>query len=86
MTLPAVVTDAGSASSHRVRDERSPPVAATDSQLREGARFVISPDGHADDANLKPHLNWPRSDPSPPIAVPVTRTVLHACAVYGHLL
>jgi hypothetical protein len=30
-----------------------PPVAATDAQLHEAARFVISPDGHADDARLQ---------------------------------
>jgi cytochrome P450 len=30
-----------------------PPSAAADSRLREAARFVISPDGHADDARLQ---------------------------------
>ena len=30
-----------------------PPSAATDARLHEAARFVISPDGHADDAGLQ---------------------------------
>src|SRR5260370_17917264 len=37
----------------RAGDERLPPIAANDCQLREAARFVISPDGHADDARLQ---------------------------------
>jgi cytochrome P450 len=53
MTRPAVVTDSMRASSHPARDERLPLSAATDSRLGEAARFVISPDGHADDANLQ---------------------------------
>src|SRR5664279_2926203 len=53
MTRPAVVTDTGAASSRPTRDERLPPPAATNAQLREAARFVISPDGHADDARLQ---------------------------------
>ena len=50
---PAVVTDSEVASSYPARDGRLPPTAATDSELREAARFVISPDGHADDASLQ---------------------------------
>jgi cytochrome P450 len=53
ITRPAVATDSETASSHPTLDERLPPSAATDSQLHEAARFVISPDGHADDANLQ---------------------------------
>ena len=34
-------------------DARLPPSAATDSHIHEAARFVISPDGHADDARLQ---------------------------------
>jgi hypothetical protein len=33
--------------------ERLPRLTVTDSQLREAARFVISPDGHADDVSLQ---------------------------------
>jgi cytochrome P450 len=50
---PAAVTDSEFASSRPTRDERLPLTAATDSQLHEAARFVISPDGHADDARLQ---------------------------------
>ncbi|MEH2560728.1 cytochrome P450 [Bradyrhizobium sp. AZCC 2289] len=50
---PAAVTDSEPASSRPACDERLPPNAATDSQLQEAARFVISPDGHADDARLQ---------------------------------
>src|SRR5256885_6157371 len=54
MTRPAVVTDSEPASwclTHN--DLRLPPVAATGSHIHEAARFVISPDGHADDARLQ---------------------------------
>jgi cytochrome P450 len=50
---PAVVTDSEGAGRCLVSDERLPLSAATDSELREAARFVISPDGHADDASLQ---------------------------------
>src|SRR5690349_904378 len=50
---PAVVTDSGAASSHPMRDDRLPPPAAIDTCLHEAARFVISPDGHADDERLQ---------------------------------
>jgi hypothetical protein len=50
---PAVVTDVEPANSHFMRDARTPPSAATDSHFYEAARFVISPDGHADDAGLQ---------------------------------
>jgi hypothetical protein len=52
-TRPAAVTDSGSAGLHPTLDERLPLSAATDSQLHEAARFVVSPDGHADDARLR---------------------------------
>jgi hypothetical protein len=41
------------ASWHLARDEQLPSSAATDARLREAARFVISPDGHSDDAGLQ---------------------------------
>jgi hypothetical protein len=50
---PAPVTDFEPVSWRPASDERLPPSAATDSRLREAARFVISPDGHADDASLQ---------------------------------
>jgi hypothetical protein len=50
---PAVATDSEIASPRPARDERLPPSAATDSELHEAARFVVSPDGHADDARLR---------------------------------
>jgi cytochrome P450 len=50
---PAVVIDSGSVSSRPMRDGLLPPSAAIDDQFREAARFVISPDGHADDARLQ---------------------------------
>jgi cytochrome P450 len=50
---PAVVTDSEAAGRCPVSDERLPRSAATDSELREAARFIISPDGHADDASLQ---------------------------------
>jgi cytochrome P450 len=53
VTRPAVVTDSEPASWRPAGDERLPRSAATDSQLQEAARFVISPDGHADDARLQ---------------------------------
>src|SRR4029078_13353114 len=34
-------------------DEQSPTSAVTDGRLQEAARFVISPDGHGDDARLQ---------------------------------
>ena len=53
MTRPAVVTDSEFASWAPTHDARLPPSAATDPELQDAARFVISPDGHADDANLQ---------------------------------
>jgi hypothetical protein len=50
---PAVVTDSEPATSHLARDDQLLPSAATDAQLQVAARFVISPDGHADDVNLQ---------------------------------
>src|ERR1043166_6709268 len=50
MTGPAV-TDYRPASSRTADPEVT--VAAADARLREAARFVISPDGHADDAGLQ---------------------------------
>jgi len=61
-TRPAVVTDSEPASSHPARDERLPPTAAADSELHEAARFVISPDGHADDARLQAAFKLLRAD------------------------
>jgi cytochrome P450 len=53
VTRPAVVTDSERANWRPVGDERLPPSAATDDRLHDAARFVISPDGHADDAGLQ---------------------------------
>ena len=53
VTRAAVVTDSERANWRPAGDERLPPSAAIDSQLHEAARFVISPDGHADDASLQ---------------------------------
>ena len=53
MTRPAPVIDSEPASSHPAGGERLPPIAANDPQIHEVARFVISPDGHADDASLQ---------------------------------
>src|SRR6202051_4790652 len=53
MTRPAVAIDTGSAGSCPMREGPPPPTFAPDSQLHEAARFVISPDGHADDAKLQ---------------------------------
>src|SRR6202166_1745943 len=50
---PTAVTDSGSASSRRMRDGRRPPTFATDARLHEAAPFLLSPDGHADDAKLQ---------------------------------
>src|SRR5437899_3764285 len=50
---PAVVTDCESASWRPAREGRFPSSAAADCQIHEAARFVISPDGHADDARLQ---------------------------------
>jgi cytochrome P450 len=58
---PAVVIDSGFASSRPKRDRRLPSTAATDHQFREAARFVISPDGHADDARLQAALKLLRA-------------------------
>jgi hypothetical protein len=52
-TRPAVAIDSEPASLCYTHDGRPPPTAPTDSQLHEAARFVISPDGHADDARLQ---------------------------------
>jgi cytochrome P450 len=52
MTRPAVVTDSDPANARTARDERLPRSAVTDAQLHDAARFVVSPDGHADDAGL----------------------------------
>src|SRR5229473_1121780 len=48
-----VITESELATSRLGRDGQLPPIAATDAQLHEAARFVISPDGHADDARLQ---------------------------------
>lgn len=53
MTRPAAFVDSEGAGRCPAPDEWLPPSAATDSQLHEAARFVISPDGHADDARLQ---------------------------------
>jgi hypothetical protein len=52
-TYCAPVADAERASWSPASDVRLPPSAATDAQLSDTARFVISPDGHADDASLQ---------------------------------
>src|ERR1700754_3270027 len=53
MARPVAVTDFGTASSCSTHDARQLPLAAIGAQLHEAARFVISPDGHADDAKLQ---------------------------------
>src|SRR6478672_2854815 len=53
VTRFAPVTDSERASWHPARDEPLPPVAASEDRLHAAARFVISPDGHADDAKLQ---------------------------------
>jgi hypothetical protein len=55
VTRPAVVTDSERANWRPAGDERLPLSAATDDQLREAARFVVSPDGHADDGTSTKH-------------------------------
>src|SRR4051812_43214391 len=50
---PAAVTDFEVARPHPTRKRQMPPSEATDSQIHTAARFVISPDGHADDAKLQ---------------------------------
>src|SRR3984957_8325810 len=50
---PAVVTTSEAASSYSARDGWLTLSAATDARLHGAARFVISPDGHADDAGLQ---------------------------------
>src|SRR5881394_3407552 len=52
-TRPAVVADSVPVSACPAHNGRSLPSAANESQIREAARFVISPDGHADDARLQ---------------------------------
>jgi cytochrome P450 len=59
---PAAVTDSVPASWRSVGDHRLPPSAATDSHIYEAARFVISPDGHADDARLQPAFKLLRAE------------------------
>src|SRR3984885_1937070 len=49
----AVVIDSWLASLRSASEARPPPSATTRSRLYEAARFVISPDGHADDARLQ---------------------------------
>src|ERR1700733_82687 len=49
----AVVIDSWLASLRSASEARPPPSATTRSRLHEAARFVISPDGHADDASLQ---------------------------------
>jgi cytochrome P450 len=50
---PAAVTESEAANSRVMRGERLAPSPPIDCQLREAARFVISPDGHADDTGLQ---------------------------------
>jgi cytochrome P450 len=50
---PAVATDFEQACPCSTQDARLPRSAATDSHIHEAARFVISPDGHSDDARLQ---------------------------------
>src|ERR1700755_1233261 len=53
VTPPATLPDFEHASSQPPRDARLPPPAATMAQIKKAARFVISPDGHADDVRLQ---------------------------------
>src|SRR5256885_15467433 len=53
MMRPAPVADFEQASPCPAHDARLQPSAATDSRIHDAARFVISPDGHADDARLQ---------------------------------
>jgi cytochrome P450 len=48
-----VITGSEPANSHLGPEAWSPASAAIDSEVHEAARFVISPDGHADDAGLQ---------------------------------
>ncbi len=50
VTRSAIVAGFEHANSHRTRETRLP---CTEVQIQEAARFVISPDGHADDARLQ---------------------------------
>jgi cytochrome P450 len=62
MMRPVAVADSRAASSHPAPDERLPPVAATGAHLQEAARFVISPDGHADDVRLQAEFKLLRAE------------------------
>lgn len=53
MVRLATVTDFEDASPCPPLDVRLPPSTPTDSRIHQAARFVISPDGHADDARLQ---------------------------------
>ena len=53
LMCPVAVTHAEPASLCPMHEGLSPQSAATGAELREAARFVISPDGHADDAGLQ---------------------------------
>jgi cytochrome P450 len=53
MTRSVVLTNPELASRRSAQDEAWPLAAASYAQLLEAARFVISPDGHADDARLQ---------------------------------
>jgi cytochrome P450 len=53
MQSPSAVNRPTSESASTTRPRRRRQTAAGDAQLREAARFVISPDGHADDASLQ---------------------------------
>src|SRR4051794_26334359 len=50
---PVVVTGSEAANWRAARDQPLPRPVVTDNRLHEAARFVISPDGHADDASLQ---------------------------------
>src|SRR5262249_56425876 len=62
MTRPAPVTDFEQASPCAAHEARLPPSAATASRINDAARFVISPDGHADDARLQAAFNLLRTE------------------------
>src|ERR1700744_2600725 len=53
MTCPVLATRSEPSTWRFAPDERLPPPAALDPEVHEAARFVISPDGHADDARLQ---------------------------------
>jgi cytochrome P450 len=63
---PAAATDSEPASWRATRDERLPQssssATATGERLSEAARFVISPDGHADDARLQAEFKLLRAE------------------------